>query len=41
MQRLIAAPFQSGVLATLGISLILQNAVILAFGGGYKFFEGG
>src|SRR4051812_42854979 len=41
MQRLIAAPFQSGVLSTLGISLILQNVVILAFGGGYKFFEGG
>jgi branched-chain amino acid transport system permease protein len=41
MQRLIAAPFQSGVLATLGVSLILQNVVILAFGGGYKFFEGG
>jgi branched-chain amino acid transport system permease protein len=41
MQRLVNAPFQSGVLATLGISLILQNAVILAFGGGYKVFPGG
>ena len=41
MQRLIGAPFQAGVLATLGISLILQNAVILAFGGGYKVFNGG
>ncbi|HMC48474.1 MAG TPA: branched-chain amino acid ABC transporter permease, partial [Caballeronia sp.] len=41
MQRLVNAPFQSGVLATLGISLILQNAVILAFGGGYKMFPGG
>lgn len=41
MQRLVAAPFQAGVLATIGISLILQNAVILAFGGGYKVFEGG
>ncbi len=41
MQRLIGAPFQAGVLATIGISLILQNAVILAFGGGYKVFEGG
>ena len=30
------APFQTGVLATLGLSLILQNAVILTFGGGYK-----
>ena len=25
----------------LGLALILQNAVILAFGGGYKMFEGG
>ncbi|MFT3821670.1 MAG: branched-chain amino acid ABC transporter permease [Rubrivivax sp.] len=41
MQRLIGAPFQAGVLATIGVSLILQNAVILAFGGGYKVFEGG
>jgi branched-chain amino acid transport system permease protein len=41
MQRLVGAPFQAGVLATIGISLILQNAVILAFGGGYKVFEGG
>jgi len=41
MRRLIGAPFQSGVLATLGLSLILQNAVILAFGGGYKVFPGG
>ena len=41
MQRLVGAPFQASVLATIGISLILQNAVILAFGGGYKVFEGG
>jgi len=41
MRRLIGAPFQAGVLATIGVSLILQNAVILAFGGGYKVFEGG
>ena len=41
MQRLVGAPFQAGVLATLGVSLILQNAVILAFGGGYKVFNGG
>ena len=41
MQRLVGQPFQAGVLATLGISLILQNLVILAFGGGYKVFEGG
>lgn len=41
MERMIAAPFQSGVLATLGVSLILQNVVILGFGGGYKFFNGG
>jgi branched-chain amino acid transport system permease protein len=41
MQRLVGAPFQAGVLATIGLSLILQNAVILAFGGGYKVFNGG
>lgn len=41
MQRLATAPFQSGVLATLGLSLILQNAVILTFGGTYKIFPGG
>ena len=41
MQRLVGAPFQQGVLATLGVSLIVQNAVILAFGGGYKVFNGG
>jgi branched-chain amino acid transport system permease protein len=41
MQRLVGAPFQASVLATLGVSLILQNAVILAFGGGYKVFNGG
>jgi len=41
MQRLVTAPFQSGVLATLGLSLILQNAIILSFGGTYKIFPGG
>jgi branched-chain amino acid transport system permease protein len=41
MQRLIGQPFQAGVLATLGLSLILQNVIILAFGGGYKVFSGG
>jgi branched-chain amino acid transport system permease protein len=41
MQRLVTTPFQSGVLATLGLSLILQNAVILTFGGTYKVFPGG
>ena len=41
MQRLVTTPFQSGVLATLGLSLILQNAVILSFGGTYKVFPGG
>ncbi len=41
MQRLVTAPFQSGVLATLGLSLILQNAIVLAFGGTYKIFPGG
>jgi branched-chain amino acid transport system permease protein len=41
MQRLVTTPFQSGVLATLGLSLILQNAVVLSFGGTYKIFPGG
>lgn len=41
MTRLVTAPFQSGVLATIGISLILQNLAILAFGGSYKTFAGG
>ena len=41
MQHLVTAPFQSGVLATLGLSLILQNAIVLAFGGTYKIFPGG
>jgi branched-chain amino acid transport system permease protein len=41
MQHLVTAPFQSGVLATLGLSLILQNAIILGFGGTYKIFPGG
>src|SRR5713101_8315574 len=36
----IATP-ETGVLATLGIALVLQNTVILVFGGGYKFFSGG
>lgn len=38
MRRLIGAPFQAGVLATLGISLILQNGIVLVFGGTYQVF---
>jgi branched-chain amino acid transport system permease protein len=41
MQRIVGAPAEAGVLATLGIALVLQNTVILLFGGGYKFFSGG
>jgi branched-chain amino acid transport system permease protein len=41
MQRIVGAPPETGVLATLGIALVLQNTVILIFGGGYKFFSGG
>ena len=41
MQRMVGASAEAGVLATLGIALILQNTVILVFGGGYKFFSGG
>lgn len=41
MQRMVGTPAEAGVLATLGIALVLQNTVILVFGGGYKFFAGG
>lgn len=41
MRRLIDRPFQIGVIATLGVSLVLQNTVLLAFGSSYKMFEGG
>jgi len=41
MQRMVGAPAEAGVLATLGMALVLQNTVILVFGGGYKFFAGG
>ncbi|MBV9971578.1 MAG: branched-chain amino acid ABC transporter permease, partial [Xanthobacteraceae bacterium] len=41
MQRIVGAPAEAGVLATLGVALILQNATILVFGGSYKFFSGG
>lgn len=41
MQRMIGAKAEQGVLATLGIALVLQNVVVLVFGGSYKFFSGG
>ena len=41
MRRIVGAPREAGVLATLGVALVLQNTVILIFGGGYKFFSGG
>jgi branched-chain amino acid transport system permease protein len=41
MERLVGAPDEAGVVATLGVSLVLQNVVILIFGGSYKFFAGG
>jgi branched-chain amino acid transport system permease protein len=41
MQRMVGAPAEAGVLATLGVALVLQNTLILVFGGGYKFFSGG
>src|SRR5262245_64868714 len=40
MQRIVGAPAETGVLATLGVALILQNTIILVFGGSYKFFSG-
>ena len=41
MQRLVDRSFQAGVVATLGVSLVLQNVVILLFGGSYKMFDSG
>lgn len=41
MQRLVGVPFQMAVLATVGVSLVLQNLVILVFGGTHKNFAGG
>lgn len=41
MARMVGATPETGVVATLGISLVLQNVVILMFGGGYKVFTGG
>ena len=41
MQRLVSVPFQMAVLATVGVSLVLQNSVILGFGGTHKNFPGG
>ncbi len=39
MQRMVGARAEQGVLATLGVALVLQNLVILVFGGSYKFFS--
>jgi len=39
--RLLRAFRLPPVAAVLGIALVLQNTVILVFGGGYKFFNGG
>jgi branched-chain amino acid transport system permease protein len=41
MARMVGATAEAGVVATLGVSLVLQNAVVLMFGGGYKVFRGG
>jgi len=41
MERMIGAPVEASVVATLGVSLVLQNSVILIFGGSYKFFSAG
>jgi branched-chain amino acid transport system permease protein len=41
MARMVGATAEAGVVATLGISLVLQNVVVLMFGGGYKVFRGG
>jgi branched-chain amino acid transport system permease protein len=41
MSRMVGATAEAGVVATLGVSLVLQNVVVLMFGGGYKVFKGG
>lgn len=41
MQRLVDARFEAGIIATLGVSLLLQNAATLLFGGTFKMFYGG
>lgn len=41
MERMIGAPVEASVVATLGVALVLQNTVILVFGGSYKFFSAG
>lgn len=41
MERLVDAPFQRAVLATLGVYLVLQNSIFFMFGGTYKTFPGG
>jgi len=41
MQKMVGAAPETGILATLGVALILQNSVIFVFGGSYKFFAGG
>ncbi|MGO4855345.1 branched-chain amino acid ABC transporter permease [Phaeovulum sp. W22_SRMD_FR3] len=41
MERMIGVPVEASVVATLGVSLVLQNSVILIFGGSYKFFSAG
>lgn len=41
MQRLVDATFDAGIIATLGVSLVLQNLATLLFGGTFRIFEGG
>ncbi len=41
MRRMVGRSPESGVLATLGIALVLQNTVIFFLGGSYKFFSAG
>lgn len=41
MERLVDAPFQRAVLATLGVYLVLQNSVFIAATGRYQTFPGG
>lgn len=41
MQRLVDVSFDAGIIATLGVSLVLQNVATLLFGGTFRIFEGG
>lgn len=40
-ERLVGRPFEIGVLATMGLSMIYQNGTQMGFGSSFKYFGGG